>query len=889
MASALAYKKNFKASAALELFYTGGPVALSPDAKSVACACSDDVKIVDVETGKVNATLKGDTELVTALCFGPDGKSLLSTSRSLQVRLWELSSGTCLRSWKAHDAPVANMVLDSSGGLLATASADKSVLVWDVDGGFCTHAFRGHKGIVTSVVFHPDPKRLLLFSASDDGTVRVWDLLKKSCIHVLDKHFSAVTSLAVSTDGWTLLSAGRDKVVNVWDLKSFSLRTTVPVYETLEAVCIVPDGCGLPGSIAKTGGSGIRFLTVGDLSVIRVWNSEGAYQLYTQKSSVTPSSSKKDDSKGGIFHATVAPGDRIMCVTSDQCLLFYESVPGEGDDVDLKLSKRLIGYNEEIIDLKYVGVDATRLAVATNLEQVRIYDMESMACLQELLGHTDIVLCLDTCVTSSGQPLLVSSGKDNSARLWDLETGTCMGMAAGHMAAVGAVVFSKKRKNFFVSGSSDRTIKLWPFEAITNEPGEPAKLTSKAVVAAHDKDINALAVAPNDSLVCSASQDRTAKVWRLPELTLVITLGGHKRGVWCVEFSPVDQCIMTGSGDKTIRIWSLSDGSCLKTFEGHTASVLKVGFITRGTQIISAGADGLVKLWTIKNNECTNTFDNHEDKIWALAVSGDGDKIATGGADSLVNLWIDCTLEDEEEAYRQEEEEALKDQDLANALKDTNYVKAVQLAFELKRPYRLLNVFEEVYRNEESTTQMQTILQALGKEHLRLLLEYIRDWNSKSKFCHIAQRVMYSMFHVISPTDLIKVPGIRELLEGILPYSQRHFSRIDRLSRSTFLLDFVLSSMASLLPSEDQRLLTIEPDVELTIEPATPPMSMSVQTPLNSANCRRNAMLEEVDAQLELISAMKEHVDSRMSEVEVVPDITPDVEISKKKKRKQKH
>jgi U3 small nucleolar RNA-associated protein 13 len=55
-----------------------------------------------------------------------------------------------------------------------------------------------------------------------------------------------------------------------------------------------------------------------------------------------------------------------MCVTADQCLLFYESVGGE----ELRLYKRLIGYNEEIIDLKFVGEDATRLAVATNLEQV---------------------------------------------------------------------------------------------------------------------------------------------------------------------------------------------------------------------------------------------------------------------------------------------------------------------------------------------------------------------------------------------------------------------------------------------------------------------------------------------------------------------------------------
>ena len=40
----------------------------------------------------------------------------------------------------------------------------------------------------------------------------------------------------------------------------------------------------------------------------------------------------------------------------------------------------------------------------------------------------------------------------------------------------------------------------------------PAQLLSTAVVAAHDKDINALAVSPNDALICTASQDRTAKV-----------------------------------------------------------------------------------------------------------------------------------------------------------------------------------------------------------------------------------------------------------------------------------------------------------------------------------------------------------------------------------------
>ena len=40
---------------------------------------------------------------------------------------------------------------------------------------------------------------------------------------------------------------------------------------------------------------------------------------------------------------------------------------------------------------------------------------------------------------------------------------------------------------------------------------QPAALRATAAAAAHDKDINAVAVAPNDALLVTASQDRTAK------------------------------------------------------------------------------------------------------------------------------------------------------------------------------------------------------------------------------------------------------------------------------------------------------------------------------------------------------------------------------------------
>lgn len=42
--------------------------------------------------------------------------------------------------------------------------------------------------------------------------------------------------------------------------------------------------------------------------------------------------------------------------------------------------------------------------------------------------------------------------------------------------------------------------------------------------------------------------------------------------------------------------------------------------------------------------------------------------------------------------------------------------------------------------------------------------------------------------------------GIGELLEGLIPYSQRHYTRVDRLQRSTYLLDYTLTGMSVIEP-----------------------------------------------------------------------------------------
>nr|GEV76421.1 transducin beta-like protein 3 [Tanacetum cinerariifolium] len=815
------HKENYKCVQSLQQFYSGGPYTVSSDGKFIACACNDIITIVDSSNASIKSTIEGDSEAVTALALSPDDKFLFSASHSRQIRVWDLATLKCLRSWKGHTGPVMGMACHASGGLLATAGADGKVLVWDVDGGFCTHFFKGHKGVVNCVTFHPDPTHLLLFSGSDDTTARVWDLTSKKCVATLERHRSSVTSVAITEDGWTLLSGGRDQVINLWNLHDYSCTMGIPTNEAIETVCVIGStstfaSCTRGKKISDK--SAFQFLSVGEHGIVRIWNSIGAVCLYKQASSdVTVSKNDEEEAKRGFTSAVMLPsGQGLLCVTADQEFLFYSPSELTEGSFQLKLDKRLVGYNEEIVDMKFLGVEEQFLAVATSVEQVRVYDLTSMSCSYVLAGHTDIVLCLDTCTTSSGRTLIVTGSKDSTVRLWDANSRSCIGVGKGHTGGIGAVAFAKKSHNFFVSGSSDRTLKVWSLDDLPDDVNDSFILKSKAVRAVHDKDINAIAIAPTDGLVCTGSQDRTACIWKLPDLTPGVVLRGHKRGIWSVEFSPVDQVVITGSGDKTIKVWAIADGSCLRTFEGHTSSVFKVQFLTRGAQFVSCGADGLLKLWTYKTNECVATYDQHEDKVWALAVGRKTEMLATGGSDAVINLWHDSTAADKAEAAEKEEEVVLKEQELDNAVLDANYTKAIHLGFELRRPHKLFELFGALCRRDDAKDQVQKALGVLSTEEYRQLLEYIREWNTKPKLCHIAQFILFQVFTLIPPTEIVEMKGVGELLEGLIPYSQRHYTRIDRFERSTFLLDYTLNGMSMIEPETG---IVEDPKQESLVDP----------------------------------------------------------------------
>lgn len=45
-----------------------------------------------------------------------------------------------------------------------------------------------------------------------------------------------------------------------------------------------------------------------------------------------------------------------------------------------------------------------------------------------------------------------------------------------------------------------------------------------------------------------AAQDRTIRLWALPDLVSKGVLRGHKRGVWSVQFAPLERALLSASG-----------------------------------------------------------------------------------------------------------------------------------------------------------------------------------------------------------------------------------------------------------------------------------------------------------------------------------------------------
>jgi len=155
-----------------------------PRSTEVAVACgTGEATLISTTDGSASTLGSRPSRLpYTAISFSSDGKYLATASQDKALRLWDARSRSELTFSMAHDCAVTCVKFASKRpDLLASGGGDKPLVrVWEVklqDGevvlGELT-VLAGHWAYITSLAFSPDER--CLASACMDGTVRVWDI-----------------------------------------------------------------------------------------------------------------------------------------------------------------------------------------------------------------------------------------------------------------------------------------------------------------------------------------------------------------------------------------------------------------------------------------------------------------------------------------------------------------------------------------------------------------------------------------------------------------------------------------------------------------------------------------------------------------------------------------
>lgn len=193
----------------------------------------------------------------------------------------------------------------------------------------------------------------------------------------------------------------------------------------------------------------------------------------------------------------------------------------------------------------------------------------------------------------------------------------------GHTSTPKSIDISPDGK-YLLTGNVDETAKLWDLE--TGAELRTFRGHKNAVYAAFS---------PNGRFIATASHDHTARLWDAAAGKTIRTFRGHTNLLTSLAFTADGKFLVTGSGDKTAKLWDLSTGRALRTFIGHAKSVDSVALSRDGRFLVTGAEDG-ARLWNAETGAAIRTFT--EKNVSAVAVSADGKRVA-GVYGTAAALW----------------------------------------------------------------------------------------------------------------------------------------------------------------------------------------------------------------------------------------------------------
>jgi WD40 repeat protein len=196
----------------------------------------------------------------------------------------------------------------------------------------------------------------------------------------------------------------------------------------------------------------------------------------------------------------------------------------------------------------------------------------------------------------------------------------------GHEQAILDVAISADGA-LVATASQDGTARVWRVDGA----GEP-------LVLRHEAGVSAVVFGPDGTFVATASQDGTARVWRVDGAGEPLVLR-HEAAVYALDVSPGGELVVTASDDRTARLWRVRDGSEVAILRAHDAAVSVARFSPDGAVVLTAGMDGKAHLWQVDDPAQVTALTGHQGPILCGDFDRSGNFVATGAMDGTARVW----------------------------------------------------------------------------------------------------------------------------------------------------------------------------------------------------------------------------------------------------------
>lgn len=314
------------------------------------------------------------------------------------------------------------------------------------------------------------------------------------------------------------------------------------------------------------------------------------------------------------------------------------------------------------------------LATAGLDKSFRLFRLTTLKPLYEIKSDSSAFHCVT--FSHDARQILTGSGRgepeDRNIRIWDRATGDLKTRVIGREGGTLSIVASADGRSFMTTHPAglsdlrrladlrhnfplvahDQNKTCWD-AAFTSDgryvvtAGGDGKLfvwdvgeqiRPESRMQAHQDQVLAVAISPDDRYVVTGSADRSVCLWADWKVEdgwrRVQQMAGHKDEVRCVAFSPDGTRIASGSLDRTIRIWNVASGKVERILTGHTDVVAGVAFLRSGRYVVSSSLDSTVRIWLLDSEKGLPDREPDRDEPEVLKIATQGE-LAVPAAEEL--------------------------------------------------------------------------------------------------------------------------------------------------------------------------------------------------------------------------------------------------------------